>query len=1082
MSLAWVMVTIGLAVTAWTRYVPTAEDLQAVFREAQRFYGAGAYDQAVEQYEKVGQVRSSLLNLEQVTVTVGDITAQITEAALYQSGNAYFKMAQEALSKVHRAESATDREEAERQAQAFLERAVGFFERVESEATAEGLRVLAQSRLVTTWYEAKDYEQTIAEAQTLISKYPDSKFVAKAMYDIAWSHYEQGDYQSSIRAFEALIRHSPTGFRADRAQFQIAECYYLQNEYEKAISHYQQLVDRANVYGLTGRDLMKMRREKLAGLVDETALELAAKAQLKIGDGYSKLGQLDKATEAFERVIELFSAERGFVEEGYRRLADMYYEKGDLELSVRTYRNAIDRVRDRFFQARMQSQMARRYSDSGRFDEAIEEYEVYIKGYDEVAARAGFPVDEAEYNIGRAYYDKGQQALTASQRSMAIPLFREAAVRYETTLNAYPDTRLQVDLQFNIALCQQFIGDESSTARALEGFKGIIDDHPEDPLVESSLFQIARIFYDRKEYAKAVETYEELLQRYPDSPQASMVHFERGICWRDQGQQDQALEAFLMVLPESPLFADARVTAGEILIRQGGFVRALEVIDEALAFQVTPEVRIRYLYIKAKAFTGEMAYEEAAGAFTGIIDGAKNHPRLVESSLYARGTVLLSLGRHGEADRDFERVVDEADDPVLQRAARRMLGMSLIQQGRELEASTNYEALAANATDVQEKAEYLLLLAELHHGLRTYDRVVRLCSDVAELAASDENLQGGDSIQEKALFLLGDAHSRMEEHAPVIKAYRKALQRYPDSLYAPDMTFVLGLSLMQSGRREEAVVELERFLERYEDDASTAHALYYLGHIRFGQREFAPAIRVFERLIAEFPEHEAAADVWFRIGEGYFNLEQYEQALNAYANVVDDWPGPEQDDALYNTAWVYMELKRGEEAAATLGRLLTEFPDSELAPNAQFTIGDYHYNEGQYEKALEAYQGLLVDYPDAEVAAEVPKLIEDLREAVAFTKYQEIVVDFRQAMTNKDEESLRRILSRMKNLAEEYSGTETELGVLNNMGISYESLNEWREAVGVYERVIDRHEAGIGTPDAHQFAKQHRDWIVANRL
>ena len=150
--------------------------------------------------------------------------------------------------------------------------------------------------------------------------------------------------------------------------------------------------------------------------------------------------------------------------------------------------------------------------------------------------------------------------------------------------------------------------------------------------------------------------------------------------------------------------------------------------------------------------------------------------------------------------------------------------------------------LAANATDVQEKAEYLLLLAELYHGLKTYDRVVRICSDIEELVTSEESLQGGDSIHEKALFLLGDAHSRMEEHASVTRTYRKALQRYPDSIYAPDITFVLGLSLMQSGRREEAVVELERFLQRYEGDANTAHALYYLGHIRFGHREFAPAI------------------------------------------------------------------------------------------------------------------------------------------------------------------------------------------------------------------------------------------------
>ncbi len=1079
MPLAWIMMTLGLGVTAWTRHVPTEEDLQATFQEAQRFYGAEAYDQAVEQYEKVGKVRSLLLDVEKVTVTVGEITAPITEAALYQSGNACFKMAQEALQKVRRTQSRKDREEAERQARTFLKRAVEFFERVESEATVEALRVLALNRLVTTWYEAKDYERTIAEAQTLIAKYPDSKFVRNALYDIAWSHYDQGDYESSIRAFEALIRHSPTGFRADRAQFQIAECYYLQNDYEKAIRHYEQLVARANVYGLTERDLMKMRREKLAGLVDETALELAAKAQLKIGDGYAKLGELDKATEAFERVIELFSAERGFVEEGYRRLADMYYEIGNLEQSVRTYRNAIDRVRDRFFQARMQSQLARRYSESGRFDEAIEEYEVYIKGYDEVAARTGFPVDEAEYNIGRAYYDKGQRALEAGQPEIAIPLFREAISRYESTLEAYPETRLQVALEFNIALCRQFIGDASSTARALAGFRGIIADFPDDPLVESSLFQVARIFYDRQGYAEALTTYEELLRRFPDSPQASMAHFERGVCHRDQEQGEEAVEAFLMVRSESPLFADARVAAGEILIRKGVFERALEVVDEALAFAVTPEARTRYMYIKAKAFTGQKEFGQAAEAFTEVIGGATDHPRLVESSLYARGTALLSLGRHGEADRDFERVIDEAGDPVLQRAARRMLGMSLIQQGRELEASRNYESLAANATELQEKAEYLLLLAELYHGLKAYYRVLRICG---EIVAADKGLEEGGSIEEKALFLLGDAHNRLEDHASAADVYGEALRRYPDSMYAPDMTFVLGLSLMQMEQPQKAVYQFERFLKRHGDHANRGHALYYLGHIRFGQREFGLAADAFERLLADFPEHEAAGDVWLRIGESYFNLAQYERALNAYSTVVDDWPGSDQDEALYNGAWVLVELGRGEEAAASLGRLVAEFPDSELAPSAQFTIGDHYYNEGEYEKALEAYEGLLKAYPEDELVEEVPKLIEDLREAVAFTRYQEIAVDFRQAMANEDERSLRRILSRMKGLVEEYPGTETELGVLNNMGISYESLNEWKQAVSVYDRVIARHEAGVGTPDVYNFARQHRDWIVANRL
>ncbi|MBM3122874.1 MAG: tetratricopeptide repeat protein, partial [Chloroflexi bacterium] len=453
------------------------------------------------------------------------------------------------------------------------------------------------------------------------------------------------------------------------------------------------------------------------------------------------------------------------------------------------------------------------------------------------------------------------------------------------------------------------------------------------------------------------------------------------------------------------------------------------------------------------------------------------------SSLYARGTALLSLGRHAEADRDFERLVTQAEDPALQQASRRMLGLSLIQQGRELEASRNYETLAAQATDLQERAEYLLLLAELYHGLKAYDQVVRICGDIVALVSAGTSMQGGQGIEEKALFLLGDAQNRLGDYAAVTDTYQEALRRSPDSIYAPDMTFASGLSRMQMGQLDEAVVQFERFLERYQSDANAVYALYYLGHIQFSQREFEPALRAFERLVAEFPEHEAAGDVWFRIGECHFNLGRYERALSAYGAVLDDRrPGPEQDDALYNSAWAYMELNRGEDAVASMKRLLAEFPDSPLAPSAQFTIGDHYYNEGQYEQALEAYQGLARDYPNDELVAEVPELVEDLREAMAFTRYQEIVLDFRQAMAGEDDESLRSIVARMERLAAEYPNTETEVAVLNNMGISYESLNEWKLAVGVYDRVIARHDAGIGTPEAAQFARQHRDWIVAYRL
>jgi TolA-binding protein len=50
------------------------------------------------------------------------------------------------------------------------------------------------------------------------------------------------------------------------------------------------------------------------------------------------------------------------------------------------------------------------------------------------------------------------------------------------------------------------------------------------------------------------------------------------------------------------------------------------------------------------------------------------------------------------------------------------------------------------------------------------------------------------------------------------------------------------------------------------------------------------------------------------------------------------------------------------------------------------------------------------------------------------------------------------------------------------MGVCLEGLGKWREAVEVYDEVIQMYEEKQATKEAFQFAKAHRDWIVTTRL
>ena len=167
---------------------------------------------------------------------------------------------------------------------------------------------------------------------------------------------------------------------------------------------------------------------------------------------------------------------------------------------------------------------------------------------------------------------------------------------------------------------------------------------------------------------------------------------------------------------------------------------------------------------------------------------------------------------------------------------------------------------------------------------------------------------------------------------------------------------------------------------------------------------------------------------------------------------------------------------------ASFGRLLDRFPGSEYAASAQFTFGDHAYNLGRYQEAMEAYLLVQQRYPDAEITAEVPRLVAELKEAIAYERYERGIALMDSAEAGGQSEYYQQAIEVFQDVIARYPGTESEIGALSNMGVCLEELGRWQDAVGAYDRVIGMFEEERATRDAFQFAKAHRDWIVSARL
>jgi len=75
-------------------------------------------------------------------------------------------------------------------------------------------------------YEDEDYEDALAEFQSLLLQYPGSIIVDDAQYYLGMTKYQRGEYIVAAYEFSKLIRNMPASEFVSKAQYMLADSYY----------------------------------------------------------------------------------------------------------------------------------------------------------------------------------------------------------------------------------------------------------------------------------------------------------------------------------------------------------------------------------------------------------------------------------------------------------------------------------------------------------------------------------------------------------------------------------------------------------------------------------------------------------------------------------------------------------------------------------------------------------------------------------------------------------------------------------------------------------------------------------------
>ena len=1079
---------VGTTVALSNRFF-SPQELQDRFEKGQKLYALGNYEKAIPHFDAILFTQSNAtIDVDEVMVTVDEYTLPVRVAGTYQLGNTLKKLGLEKLkrSRFLRAEN-NDAEAVVRYEEALrdLNSSLEYFARViEDEQVDRRTRVMALYQTVQTHYQLKEYEEAIRQANRLITEFPSSIYETAAYYDIAWSHFELGEHGPAIKHFREVLILSPSGSRSDRALLQISTSYEELGEYDEALDYLDRLIRRYDFSLMSEREIIEMNTLKLKGIVKETARELVAKAQLKRGDIYGRRGQVDRALEAYAAVPRDYAAETRLVQDSYLRRAELVHEHRGTPAAVNAYKHAIEQVDDKKFQAKTQLQVARLLFEERQFGEAAREYDIYIRAYADVAARVGFAVDKARFRMAQSHQAHGELVRPTDPEAATAALERALAL-YRKLRDELSDRELIPEVLFGIGFSHQL---QANREAAAASFADLVDRYPDHGAAPNGLLQIARIQHEGDDYPTAAATYRQLFERYPETPLRNTAHMELGVTYKRMGEVDSTIAQFLAIEKEWSQWPRVQLELAELYVGQRKYPEAEEILRQTHGDIQEEGLLTQLHYIKGKTHFAQGEYEEAVTAFGQSLAGGAE-TKVVQSALLTRGASHYEIARQLDATgdstaarsryessmADLTKLLEGNPPPNVKDSAYRTLGASMIRLQREEEAARYYQEVIAVSEDPQEGATFQMLLTELYYDMEAFDQAEASARKLLELEFEDDSL-AGYYRRERAYSIIGNVLLQQKQYSAAAETFAIGLQEYPQSGESANMAFSKGLAQFSDGDYESSIVSFDDYLRGFPGNRNRVHGRYYLAHGLQAITQFEQAAAVFEKLVERHPNSTYDEEARFLIGENYYNERIFDLAAAAYAVLLKTYPnGKYNDVAQYALAWAFFEQEEMEEGVEAMKVLGTRYPDSEFASKAEFTVADYYYNLRAYDKAMQTYKNVIAAYPESDEYPKAVALVAALSEIQASMDYAEVMKLF-------DAGEYEEAAEGFVELAARYPGTYTQMAAYCNLGMAYENLRQWAQAADYYDKALRQAGDDPAHYDVVTFSREHRDWIVENRL
>jgi TolA-binding protein len=356
-----------------------------------------------------------------------------------------------------------------------------------------------------------DYDEAVVSFESMLKKYPQSKFFPDALYALAEAYFKKADYARSCEIFVKFRDEFKDSPLRGQALYMLGTSFISLGRINEALSVF--------------KDTAKL---------DALDNELLQKVEYEIADCYYKLGQESEAVIRF-KLLRAKYPDSKLTPDIMWWLGQYYYRSNDLNLARRYFSSLTVDFPDSQLIADAFYAIGLTFSDENKFTQAVDNFRMAIKlgsvdlrsqaavALADIYSRAGrFQEALVQYNeiikdtpeLGKSLFPR------IAQVYYKVGNYAEAKILYFKSLQAAAPAEI-ADIRFSLA---EVLEANSELDAAIQQYLLAADLYIQTPrLFLRSLLRVAKLYEDKENFKEALKIYRRIIQKAPAALEVGFV-------------------------------------------------------------------------------------------------------------------------------------------------------------------------------------------------------------------------------------------------------------------------------------------------------------------------------------------------------------------------------------------------------------------------------------------------------------------------------------------------------------------------------------------------------------------------------